>query len=43
MTAMEPHIDKVANQLFYELERRFIDGPKAGQAFDLGRWILYCK
>ncbi|CAM1502523.1 Fc.00g045070.m01.CDS01 [Cosmosporella sp. VM-42] len=41
MTTMEPHIDKVANQLCHELETRFIDGPKSGQAFDLGQWILY--
>lgn len=38
--ALEPHMDKIINDLCTQLEQRFVD---TSTPFDLGRWILYCK
>lgn len=40
--ALEPHMDKVINDLCSHLERRFTDGPQKGKPCDLGEWIAFC-
>lgn len=42
VSTLEPHMNKVINQLCDELEKRFT-GHNAGQVCNLGQWILFCK
>lgn len=37
---LEPHMDKIITKFCQQLDRRFVETSKA---FDLGKWILYCK
>ena len=39
MTALEPHMDKVINQLCYELDTRFVS---KGESLDFSDWVNYC-
>ncbi|KAF5724352.1 cytochrome P450 monooxygenase [Fusarium mundagurra] len=41
ISTLEPHMDKVINQLCRELEERFMDGDNAGKICNIGRWILF--
>ncbi|RGP77378.1 pisatin demethylase [Fusarium longipes] len=41
ITALEPHIDKVINQLCRQLEESFVDEPNVGKICDIGQWILF--
>jgi hypothetical protein len=43
VSTLEPHMDKVINQLCEELERRFIDGDNADKVCNIGQWISYCE
>lgn len=43
VTALEPHINKVIDQLCWQLEQRFMDGNNVGKVCDIGQWILFCK
>ncbi|KAB5576281.1 cytochrome protein [Coniochaeta sp. 2T2.1] len=38
---LEPHMDKVLNQLCHQLETRFINTKARSQICNLGDWILY--
>ena len=39
MTSLEPHMDKVIEQLCYQLETRF---ASKGAILDFSDWINYC-
>ncbi|KAI1056935.1 hypothetical protein LB507_002367 [Fusarium sp. FIESC RH6] len=41
VTALEPHINKVIDQLCWQLEQRFMDGNNVGKVCDIGQWILF--
>ncbi|CAG7559457.1 unnamed protein product [Fusarium equiseti] len=43
VTTLEPHIDKVIDQLCGQLEERFMEGNNFGKICDIGQWILFYK
>jgi hypothetical protein len=43
ITTLEPHMDKVINQLRGELQKRYVYGDNAEKVCNIGQWILSCK
>ncbi|KAJ3546966.1 hypothetical protein NM208_g1739 [Fusarium decemcellulare] len=41
ISVLEPHMDKVVDQLCDQLEKRFMDGDNAGKVCNIGQWILF--
>ena len=43
LLGFEPLVDQTINHFCSRLEQEFVDGPHAGEAFDMKNWITYCK
>lgn len=40
---LEPHVDAVIAQLCKAFDGRFAGDGRPGEAFDFGKWMVYCE